>query len=201
MTNVSVDIIDLLIGAGVDRASRLEALRARRPVTRQQAQQSYLALFQPGSADDASLSERFAVAVFVSRLHGDAAAANHYAGLLSTVGRGGALAPVVDQAAAAAAARGPYGHFPLGPLNAEDQAGPIYRVDRGEADILGPRLVAALEHAHLLVFHPRDSNPAALRRLVDAGWSTTGIVTLSQLVSFLAFQLRVVSGLRTLIAA
>ena len=32
--------------------------------------------------------------------------------------------------------------------------------------------------------------------LIDAGWSTTGIVTLSQLVAFLAFQIRAVTGLR-----
>ena len=36
------------------------------------------------------------------------------------------------------------------------------------------------------------------RRLEDAGWSATGIVTLSQLVAFLAFQLRVVAGLTAL---
>ena len=34
--------------------------------------------------------------------------------------------------------------------------------------------------------------------LADAGWSTDGIVTVSQLVSFLAFQLRVAAGLRLL---
>jgi CMD domain protein len=67
--------------------------------------------------------------------------------------------------------------------------------------VLGRRLTAALEHAHLLVFHPRDASAAALQKLLDAGWSTTDIVTLSQLVSFLAFQIRVVAGLRTLAAA
>jgi uncharacterized protein YciW len=58
-----------------------------------------------------------------------------------------------------------------------------------------------LQHAHLLVFHPRDASPAALQKLLDAGWSATDIVTLSQLVSFLTFQIRVVAGLRTLAAA
>ncbi|MFW8745418.1 CMD domain protein, partial [Mesorhizobium japonicum] len=53
-------------------------------------------------------------------------------------------------------------------------------------------------HAHLLTYHPRDAHDAALRALLDAGWSTTGIVTLSQLVSFLHFQLRVVAGLTVL---
>lgn len=37
-----------------------------------------------------------------------------------------------------------------------------------------------------------------LQALLDAGWSTTEIVTLSQLVAFLSFQIRVVVGLRVL---
>jgi len=36
------------------------------------------------------------------------------------------------------------------------------------------------------------------RRLLDAGWSTTGIVVISQLVAFLSYQIRVVAGLRVL---
>ena len=67
--------------------------------------------------------------------------------------------------------------------------------------MFGGRLSAALEHAHLLVFRPRDASPAALQSLLDAGWSTTDIVTLSQLVAFLAFRIRVIVGLRALAAA
>ena len=37
-----------------------------------------------------------------------------------------------------------------------------------------------------------------MQALLDAGWSTTAIVTLSQLVAFLSFQVRAVAGLRTL---
>jgi uncharacterized protein YciW len=36
---------------------------------------------------------------------------------------------------------------------------------------------------------------------LDAGWSTTGIVTLSQIVAFLSFQIRVIKGLKALGAA
>jgi uncharacterized protein YciW len=50
----------------------------------------------------------------------------------------------------------------------------------------------------MLVFHPRDGTPAALQALLDAGWSTTDIVTLSQIIAFLSFQIRVVTGLRIL---
>jgi uncharacterized protein YciW len=50
----------------------------------------------------------------------------------------------------------------------------------------------------MLVFHPRDAAPAALQSLLDAGWSTTDVVTISQIVAFLSFQIRVVTGLRVL---
>jgi uncharacterized protein YciW len=64
--------------------------------------------------------------------------------------------------------------------------------------VLGERLATALEHTHMLIFHPRDAALPSLQVLLDAGWSTTDIVTLSQIVSFLAFQIRVVVGLRAL---
>jgi CMD domain protein len=83
-------------------------------------------------------------------------------------------------------------------LSIEDKKGPIYRVSDGGRRALGARLAAALEHAHLLVFRPRDAAPAAMQALLDAGWPTTAIVTLSQLVAFLSFQVRSVAGLRTL---
>ena len=77
----------------------------------------------------------------------------------------------------------------------------IYRVSAEHRPVLGARLVAALEHAHLLVFRPRDAASSDMNALLAAGWSNTGIVTFSQLVAFLSFQVRVVSGLRTLAAA
>jgi CMD domain protein len=77
-------------------------------------------------------------------------------------------------------------------------AGPAYRVGAETRRALSPRLAAAFEHVHLLVYHPRDATPVALQALLDAGWSTTDIVTLSQIVAFLSFQIRVVTGLRTL---
>jgi CMD domain protein len=97
--------------------------------------------------------------------------------------------------------KGPYGAYPAGPLSVEDVEGMRFAVSDTHRPVLGKTLSAALEHAHLLVFHPRDANPAALQALLDAGWSTTGIVTLSQLVAFLSFQIRVVTGLRALAAA
>src|SRR5262249_20314909 len=96
--------------------------------------------------------------------------------------------------------KGPYGAWPAGPLSREDTTGLIYRVSDNGRSRLGARLAAAFEHAHLLVFRPREANPAALQALLGAGWSTNDIVTLSQLTAFLSFQIRTVAGLRALAA-
>ena len=65
-------------------------------------------------------------------------------------------------------------------------------------DDLGEPLVGVLEHAHLLLLHPRDARPDALEALGSAGWGREAIVTWSQLVSFVAFRARVVAGLAVL---
>ncbi|KAB2887463.1 MAG: CMD domain protein, partial [Burkholderiaceae bacterium] len=76
----------------------------------------------------------------------------------------------------------------------------VHAVDAAQAGLLGPRLAAALAHAHLLVYHPRDASGEALQALARAGWSETDTVVLSQLVAFLSFQIRVVAGLHVLAA-
>ncbi|MDC9811323.1 MULTISPECIES: CMD domain protein [Rhizobium] len=199
MTDNIPDIIDYL--AGIEPGSKGAALRARRPVTKEGAQASWRALLAPSDTSQFSLLERFAVATFVAALHGESEIASFYAAKLAGEETGAALPAAVKTAAAEGAGTGPYGHYPAGPLSSEDRDGPVFTVQATEKAVLGPRLSAALEHAHLLVFHLRDAEPQALDRLIKAGWSTTGIVTLSQLVSFLAFQIRVVSGLRVLNAA
>ena len=75
---------------------------------------------------------------------------------------------------------------------------PVAADRMSERHALGPRVSAALEHVHMLVLHPRDAAPPSLQALLDAGWSTTDIVTLSQIAAFLSFQIRVVAGLRVL---
>lgn len=190
------DIIDRL--AGVSPGGSVDALRRHRPATRDNAQASYDALFTAIDETHASRAERAAVAQFVAALHSDEAATSHYAAL--TVESGGTgLADAIAELAGAARTTGPYGEYPAdGPLAGEGVPGPRLTIEDATRARLGDRLVAALEHAHLLVFRPRESSVAALARLADAGWSTDGIVTLSQLVSFLAFQLRVAAGLRLL---
>jgi CMD domain protein len=196
MPGMDTDVIDTL--AGIKPGSALDRVRNRRPQARNQAQASYRALFAPEIPGGVTATERFAMAAFVIGLHGDAETALFYAAGLAASGASAELRRAIDAAIAAGKGHGPYGSYPAGPLSREDTAGPIHRVAPEIRGALGSRLAAAFDHLHLLVFHPRDAAPAALRALLDAGWSTTDIVTLSQIAAFLSFQLRVVAGLRVL---
>jgi CMD domain protein len=196
MSGTDADVIDALVG--ITPGSALDAIRARRPEARAHAQATYQALFAPKDPGNVSASERFAVGAFVAGLHGATAVAAAYAPRLAGSGAPAALKEGVDAAVKEARTHGPYGSYTSGPLSREDTPGPVYRMEASTRRALGPRLAAAFEHAHMLVFHPRDAAPAALQALLDAGWTTTDIVTLSQIVAFLSFQIRVVTGLRTL---
>jgi len=187
------DVIDTL--AGIAQGSALDAIRAQRPQARVHAQATYDSLFAPLSEADASKAERFAIACFVAGLHSQLDVVAFYEKGLAADDK---LRAAIGAAAAAARTEGPYGHYPKGPLTAEDKAGAVHRIAEPTRSALGPRLAAACEHTHMLVFHPRDSAPTYLQSLLDAGWSTTGIVVISQLVAFLSYQIRVVAGLRVL---
>ncbi|MFI6900798.1 CMD domain protein [Nonomuraea sp. NPDC050394] len=188
---MTADVIDRL--AGIQPGSRLDRLRERRPDAREHAQRSYEALFCPETEEHVTLIERDAVAAFVAGLHRDDAVAGFYAGRL------GELAPDlltrVEQEIDTGRTTGPYGAYGDPELAAESTVGPVHRSK------LDGRLAAAFDHAHLLVFRPREAQAEHLQNLLDAGWSTTGIVTLSQLVAFLTYQVRVIAGLRLLGAA
>lgn len=191
-------LIDRLVG--IDPGSPLDTSFAARAEARAQAELSYHLLLHPAEAGAVTLSERHAVAAFVAWLHDQTETRDHYRVLLERSDAGEIAAAVLQQAEAARTS-GPYGHFPNGPLSVEDRAGLIYRVTPEARAVLGDRLAAALEQAHLLVLHPRDASQAGLQSLLDAGWTTPGIVIFSQLVAFLSFQIRVVSGLRAVAAA
>lgn len=190
------DVIDTL--AGIAPGSPLDAIRNQRLQARMHAQASYDSLFKPLTEADASRLERIAIACFVAGLHGQPEIAAFYGAALAEAGAPAPWKEAIGAAVTAAKGKGPYGHYPKGPLSAEDQAGPFFKIGAAEKDVLGARLAAAFEHTHMLVFHPRDAAPPYLQALVDAGWSTTGIVVVSQLVSFLSYQIRVVAGLRVL---
>jgi CMD domain protein len=196
---MEADVIDTL--AGIAAGSAIDkARRTRRPTAREQAQKSYDSLFRPTDYGDFGPLERFAVAVFVAGLHGQPAVKDFYAEQLRSSAATDATRAAIDGEIAAARTKGPYGAYPRGPLSREDTAGPVHRIADKHREALGPRLAAAFEHVHMLVFHPRDADARSLQALIDAGWTTTEIVTLSQLVAFLSFQIRVVAGLTVLAA-
>lgn len=188
------DVIDSLVG--VADGDVIDAIRQQRPAARENADASYLALFAPADPIGVSLLERFALGYWVASLSQAGPAAALYRGQL--LGLDAAVARSLDDALLGAITTGPYGSFPPGPLSAEDEDGLRWSSPPWLRQAVGDRLAAALEHAHLLTFRPRDASPDALQRLIDAGWTTTAIVTLSQLVSFVHFQLRVATGLTVL---
>lgn len=60
------------------------------------------------------------------------------------------------------------------------------------------RLEAMLRHAELLSTDPAQAGPAPLAALAGAGLTAAEIVTLSQLIGFVSYQVRVVAGLALL---
>jgi len=187
------DVIDQLVGIAPGDA--LDALRDQRPNARANAQASYDALFHSDEREEVSQQERLAVAYWTVALS-QSPTASHYRDLLAAEDAG--ILAALETALSGALTEGPYGDYPAGPLAVENVAGLAWTPDAALASAAGERLAAALAHTHLLVYRPRDSSADALQVLLDAGWSTTGIVTLSQLVAFLSFQLRVVAGLTVL---
>lgn len=190
---MSHDIVDQIL----EVAPELDQLRRRRPVTREQLQASFDALFQPVSTAHVSQAERELIAAFATALAGplDATAAFYAARATDADPE---RAAVVQAEAAASAVAGPFGTYTELGLQSENTDGLRYAPTDTAVTVLGERLAAALTHTHLLVLRPREAAGADLGRLLDAGWSADGIITLSQLVSFLAFQQRVVAGLQVL---
>lgn len=167
------DIIDLLAEAG-----DVAQLRDRRPEAKENAQASFAALLEPSAPGTFSYAERYAIATFVAGIFQAPRAVEFYSDLLAEESE--ELAAEIARAVQRGTTTGPY-------------SGGGFTLFDG-----APRLAAALDFAHLLTFHPKDASPAAIGHLQTAGWSDDDIVTLGQLVSFLAFQLRVAHGLSVL---
>lgn len=190
---MSDDIIDHL--AGIAPGSDLDALRRRRPATRDNAELAFRLLFAPEDPAGVPQGERLAIGLFVAALHRDDTLTRLFADRLDAQ-----TSDAVAALAHRAAATGPFGRYPAGPLSAEDTTGAVFTADADIRAVFGERLAAGFEHVHLLVFHPRDASVSALQRLTAAGWTADDAVTLSQIVAFLAFQIRVVAGLKLLAA-
>ena len=195
MSSNVTDLIDHVVG--IAPGSAMDSVRAVRPAARAHSQASYRALFTPDDPADVAPNERFALGAYIAGLHEAEALRAHYAAELAARSPG-ELGDAVGLATRMTRTTGPFGRFPPGPLSAEDTEGAVFDLDPGIAARLGPRLTAAFAHAHMLVFHPRDATEAAFTPLFAAGWTTAGLVTLSQIVAFLTYQIRVVAGLRAL---
>jgi CMD domain protein len=63
---------------------------------------------------------------------------------------------------------------------------------------LSPRLLAILDHVDRLTLEPRAATPADLAGLKAQGLNDANIVTISQLIAFLSFQVRALVGLQLL---
>lgn len=173
------NIIDLI----ADTPANLAQLRRARPEAVANAEVSFEALFESSALIDVfPLASRYAVATFVAGISGAQRANEFYADLLEDEDE--ALAGAVEEAVRRGRSTGPYsgGNF----------------VTFGDIEGLDAQLEAGFDFAHLLTFHPKDATPAAIGHLQSAGWSDDAIVSLGQLVSFLAFQLRVAHGISVL---
>ncbi|WP_375401192.1 CMD domain protein [uncultured Amnibacterium sp.] len=190
---MATDVIDQLVGAREGDA--LFDLRTQRPEAKRNAQASYDALFASDDLQHAGRLERLAVAYWAVAL-AQSPTASFYRDLLAA--ESAETLSALDFELPRAVTSGPYGDYPEGPLTAENAPGLQWAPPAELSAVVGVKLAAALAHTHLLTYRPRDSSADALQALLDAGWSTTGIVTLSQLVAFLHFQLRVVAGLTVL---
>lgn len=182
------DLIDALLG--VREGDAIDVVRRSRPAAREHTQATLVALLDPVDDGAFALADRLAVATFVVALHGDTPLHAVYEADLTP-----SVRETVATLAAQAARPGPYGVFREPGLAGESVEGERWSAP---ADAVGERLAAALTHAALLVLRPRESRPEALQALLDAGWTREGVVTLSQLVAFLTFQVRIVAGLGVL---
>ena len=63
---------------------------------------------------------------------------------------------------------------------------------------LSPRLAAILTHTDLLTIEPRNATQDDLVKLQDAGLTTPDIITISELIAFSSFQIRLLAALRAL---
>lgn len=200
MTLHDTTLVERLSGLAPD-SPLARAYRAK-TAARAYAEESYRRLLLPAGPGPVPLVERRAIAAFVAVLNGEAQTRAHFLTLLeATAPSPSSLAPLIEREAEGSAHPGPYGRLPHGPLSAEDLDGPVYRVAADLRAMIGARLAAGLEHAHLVTLHPHDATPAARDRLAEAGWRPDGIALLTDIIDLVNFQSRVVAGLRAYLAA
>lgn len=187
----TLDLVDSLVG--IAAGSPLDGIRRSRGEARTNVQRAEEALFGR-ETNGVGLRDRWLMAAFTTGLTAPGSALDeHRAARLDAPDRA-----LVGRLVVSARQRGPWGSYREPGLVHENVAGDDWRVPVGDRAGLGEPLAVVLEYAHRLLLHPRDARPEALERLVGAGWSREAIVTWSQVVSFVAFQARLVEGLSVL---
>lgn len=147
---------------------RVDALRRRKPELADQLQAYYRAVFEPDA---------------------DAAAA------LSLADRGLVAVRVASHTGSGAAADWYAGIAAAAGADAEAIS--------GARDVSRPwteptRIAAAIRHADMLATRPVAAQPSHIAALKEAGFSPAGIMSLSQVVAFVSYQVRLIAGLRAL---
>ncbi|MBI3516141.1 MAG: CMD domain protein [Proteobacteria bacterium] len=74
----------------------------------------------------------------------------------------------------------------------------VVAAQRGASAAPSPRLAAILGHVDRLTAAPGSATPAHLEALLGVGLGPRDIVTISQLISFVSYQVRLLAGLRLL---
>ncbi len=171
------DVVDRL--AGVRPGSRLDQLRRLRPAAREQTQRTHDLLFGPQAGGWVGRQDRLAIATYVAALHRADLVTDHYAQLLGSL-EPHWVAPIRDEG------------------TRDPVAGPGPVLSGGLRRLLGERTSAALTYAHLTVLRPDGARPDDLAALTAAGWNRQGIVTITQTIGFLSYQIRLVHGLHLL---
>ncbi len=172
-----MSIVDAIGGlAGLD-AEKSDAVRGHRPETITAAEESLHALFDVPEHDEApsvGRVTRLLAAARAAHVDGSTELAEFYAEQLGEESDEPALA------------------VELALRLVRDGAD-------GEAGERATRAIRSLlRHIDLLVQRPAAATPDDLDALTAAGWATTEIVVLSQIVTFVTYQTRVVHGLRVL---
>jgi len=169
MTTTSVTSRDTIDAIlGVEPGSAIAALREAKPELARQDQAYYLAIFDPTPASAAELSVRDRALVALRV----ASHTNSEA--------------VANWYAGIAANEGA-------------SSNEIERVrDLSNAWPTPSKLGAALRHADLLTTAPSAATAQDLQNLKDAGLTPPGILSLSQTIAFVSYQLRLIATLRAL---
>ncbi len=169
MTAINVQTTDVVNAIlGIDEESPIARLRNQKPDLVRELQDYYLSIFEPTAQSAEALP-------VVDRLLVAVRVASHT----------GSVA-VVDW----------YGRL-ASDAGASQDAQSLARnagVPVSDESPLG----AALRHADLLTTRPADARKDDLQALKDAGFTPAGIISLSQTIAFVSYQLRLIAGLRAL---